>query len=281
MLSVVGGKDIQLMKCLSASLGSIRLASNVEMQPTLSPTSFLRQSTSSANLLAMKEDNVSLTVWGIQDNNIIVSWEPSNHPSPLLNEKTLKGYRLTSRLQFSVEFSNIPNPIQINIPVYLKVVESDHEFKESAKLLEQFQGLLQERTGEKLNTGSFFSMKITQSDEMDKPATIVAMIDQHKQNLAKLENAIELEKLKQELEFNKKLKADEDATKNLEIMIDTLKTEATEVEDIRTRRRSQSLSTAKKAIAVQLRSNQYELLCLMKWFTITAFFIEKRRCEGT
>eukprot|EP01118_Nematostelium_gracile_P011943 TRINITY_DN4309_c0_g2_i1.p1 TRINITY_DN4309_c0_g2~~TRINITY_DN4309_c0_g2_i1.p1 ORF type:complete len:655 (-),score=184.24 TRINITY_DN4309_c0_g2_i1:37-1881(-) len=91
---------------------------------------------------------------------------------------------------------------------------------------------------------------------MDQPATIVAIMDQHQQTRAKIENALELEKLKQDLELNKKLKA-EDATKNLEIMIDTLKSSA-EVEDLKTRRRSLSVqSPSSRTIAVQLRSSTH------------------------
>jgi hypothetical protein len=86
--------------------------------------------------------------------------------------------------------------VHLQLPVYVKVLDSTVEFQKSAHLLERFKGLLRDKTYGELS-GSLFSLQVTPSGEMDDQAVVTAMIDEHKENLEKLGNALETERLKQ------------------------------------------------------------------------------------
>jgi hypothetical protein len=73
----------------------------------------------------------------IEANSITVKWDPTDHSSPLLSEKTLKGYIVCMVLEFKVVLGNISKSVQVNAPIHFKVVESEHQFRDAALLLQQ------------------------------------------------------------------------------------------------------------------------------------------------
>ncbi len=71
-------------------------------------------------------------------------------------------------------------------------------------LLDQFKVALKEKTYGELN-GSLFSFKISTSREIDAPSAVIAMIDEHQEKMSQLVQALQIEKLKQELELHEQL----------------------------------------------------------------------------
>lgn len=140
-----------------------------------------------------------------QENSILINWDNKDYNSPLLNEKTLKGYIVSATLELNLMLKNFHKSVLCKLPIYFKVVESTIEFEESAKLLQQFKNLLKEKSYGELS-GSLFSLSIIPSNELtDGQSSVTAIIDAHNENMEKLGNVLETERIKQELELHEKL----------------------------------------------------------------------------
>ncbi len=62
---------------------------------------------------------------------IVMTWQGADPTFPLLNEKTLKGYSVSATLEFNLMLKNIEKPIRIEIPISVKVLEPQIDFKVS------------------------------------------------------------------------------------------------------------------------------------------------------
>eukprot|EP01117_Protostelium_nocturnum_P014748 TRINITY_DN5644_c0_g1_i1.p1 TRINITY_DN5644_c0_g1~~TRINITY_DN5644_c0_g1_i1.p1 ORF type:complete len:2035 (-),score=923.82 TRINITY_DN5644_c0_g1_i1:31-6135(-) len=187
-------------------------------------------SASKSPLVPAESSLVSLSAHLRSDNVVVLTWTPFDHPSPLFVEKTLKGFLVTVSLQFRLKLVDIPKVINLSVPVHFKVVEPRQELKQSAALLRQYKGLLKEKTpGQEELYGSLFSARInsqtSRNDENPSNSSVTALIDEHRQNVAKLGNAIEQERLKQELELEEILKPSGDKKNDLVQQISHLKSE--------------------------------------------------------
>eukprot|EP01119_Soliformovum_irregulare_P009831 TRINITY_DN2369_c0_g1_i1.p1 TRINITY_DN2369_c0_g1~~TRINITY_DN2369_c0_g1_i1.p1 ORF type:complete len:1807 (+),score=664.88 TRINITY_DN2369_c0_g1_i1:153-5573(+) len=296
ILTLVYDHNFGSLECPSVTISGIRLKSGgAQFDFPKKNSGSLKASTSMGNLLAhgdAKDEPVPLKVISVSGSQITVQWDPADHPSPLLSEKTLKNYRVSMKASFNLKFSELSKTATISIPVFFKVLDSEIEFKESANLLEHFKGLLlsptPSTTGSQVTSpisspmrqisapnspsprqtapedqlsGALFSLRINSGTDDAEPNAIVATIlDEHQERLAKLENALELEKLKQDLEFFQKIQpedtqkeGEQDVTKGIEEQIDNLKKEEQMLQH-QTRRRGTTLTPIKSIEVEVLKS---------------------------
>eukprot|EP01114_Cavostelium_apophysatum_P016487 TRINITY_DN4700_c0_g1_i4.p1 TRINITY_DN4700_c0_g1~~TRINITY_DN4700_c0_g1_i4.p1 ORF type:complete len:1712 (-),score=613.88 TRINITY_DN4700_c0_g1_i4:86-5185(-) len=254
--------DVAIAGCVSAQVGNIRLKKPHGALPTLPSSS------SSANLKSLlhtppatpnskeKEERAQLHVLEANERSVTVIWDVADHSSPLLTEKTLKGYYVSMSLHFNLMLKNFAKPVHVDIPIHFRVKEPDVAFKENNQMLEQFKELLKDRAPEEPR-GSLFSVHLTKT-EVDETSTIFALIDEHQQNVEKLGTALQIEKLKQELELHEKLSPRKDVSPmskdKIEQQISTLRNEAKLMKLGSGRKRAPSASRL-KTVAVEVSAN--------------------------
>ena len=243
-------------KCLSASICKVYLSrskkgggviqhnvssSNLHLLPNSRPRSL---SISTTPLSSPMKEQISsplqppstpgekketpLDILSIENQNTVtISWLPSELTSILFTEKTLKGYVISMILELNLVLSNVEKSVKLEVPIYLRFLEPEVDFREHTLLLDSFRDVIKQKKYEDLY-GSLFSFKISKSRELEDTSNVAALIDEHQEQVSNLINVIRMEKLKQDLELHEQLSPikkqnENDTKKEIEEQLETLK----------------------------------------------------------